>query len=171
VGFGLLTASVSSIVLLYPALSRMRLLARGVCHIVDAERASGIALADTGSDVALSSLARDVAYARIDLIHFPIVYYFASNDVKARVGMWVNDLVRFAHDAAHPRHPPHVRLSAAALDCALDEFAGLLNERFLQTTSQNRQEIFEAFAADQLVNRSAQDAQPTVSRLRRTWHR
>jgi hypothetical protein len=153
VGFGLLTASVSSIVLLYPALSRMRLLARGVCHLVDAERTSGIALADTGSEVTLNGLARDVAHARIDLIHFPIVYYFASNDVKARVAMWVHDLVRFAHDASQPQRPPHVRLAATALDRALDEFAGLVDERFLQTRSPNRQEIFDALAADQLVNR------------------
>ncbi len=48
IGFGLLTASVSAIVLLYPALSRMRLLARGVSHIVDAEKQTGIRLADTG---------------------------------------------------------------------------------------------------------------------------
>lgn len=87
--------------LLYPALARMRLLTRGVCHIVEADRTSGIALADTESDVILSGLARDVTGARIDLIHFPIVYYFTSHDVKARVAMWVNDLVRFAHDAAH----------------------------------------------------------------------
>lgn len=153
VGFGLLTASVSSIVLLYPALSRMRLLARGVCHIVDAERTSGFALADTDSDVTLSSLARDVTHARIDLIHFPIVYYFASHDVKARVAMWVNDLIRFAHDAAQPGRPPHVRLAATALDRALDEFAGLVNDRFLQTGSQNRREIFDALAADHLVHR------------------
>ena len=51
IGFGLLTASVSSVVLLYPALSRMRLLARGVAHLVAAERATGISLLDTHSDL------------------------------------------------------------------------------------------------------------------------
>jgi hypothetical protein len=152
VGFALLTASVSSIVLLYPALSRMRLLARGVAHIVAAERACGIPLAATGSDVMLSSLARDVTHARIDLIHFPIVYYFASNDPNARVATWMHDLVRFAHDAGQSCHPGHVRLAGAALDRALHDFAAVIEERFLHTNLRDRQAIFEALANDQLVS-------------------
>ena len=152
VGFGLLTASVSSIVLLYPALSRMRLLARVVSHIVDAERTSGIALVATGSDVALSGLARDVTQARIDLIHFPIVYYFASNDAKARVATWVDELVRFANDGAEPSRPEHVRFAAKALDRALDDFAAIVDERFLHTCSRDRASILDALAKDQLVH-------------------
>lgn len=144
VGFGLLTASVSSIVLLYPALARMRLLARGVSHIVDAEKQSGIPLASTDSDVVLSSLARDVARARIDLIHFPIVYFFASNDLKARVSMWVHDLVRFASEAAQEGRPEHVRVAGTALDRALDDFASIVDGRYLHTRSRDRNVIFDA---------------------------
>jgi len=151
VGFGLLTASVSWIVLLYPALSRMRLLARGVSHLVDAERASGIPLASTGSDVALSSLARDVTHARVDLIHFPIVYYFAANDPRASVAMWVHELSRFAHEASQSDRPDRVRLAGMALDAALHEFAGILEERFLHTGSRNRDVIFKALASDHQV--------------------
>lgn len=151
VGFGLLTASVSAIVLLYPALSRMRLLARGVSHLVDAERASGIPLASTGSDVALSSLARDVTHARVDLIHFPIVYYFAANDPRASVAMWVHELSRFAHEASQSDRPDRVRLAGMALDAALHEFAGILEERFLHTGSRNRDVIFKALASDHQV--------------------
>jgi len=151
VGFGLLTASVSSIVLLYPALSRMRRLARGVSHIVDAERASGIALAATGSDVTLSSLARDVTNARIDLVHFPLVYYFASEDPEASVPTWVRELVRLASEACQPGRPEHVRFAGNALDRALHEFAAILDARFLHTRSRNRDVIFQALAKDHLV--------------------
>jgi hypothetical protein len=151
VGFGLLTASVSSIVLIYPALARMRLLARGVSHLVEAERESGIALADTGSDVTLSSLARDVAHARIDLIHFPIVYYFVSNDARASVATWTSALARFASDAQRPDRPEHVRFAARTLDRALDEFARLVDDRFLHTASRDRKVVFDALASDQLV--------------------
>jgi hypothetical protein len=161
VGFGLLTASVSSIVLLYPALSRMRLLARGVSHIVDAERTSGIALAATGSDVTLSGLARDVTQARIDLIHFPIVYYFASNDVNARVARWVHDLARLANDATEPVRPAHVRFAGAALHRALDDFAQIVEERFLHTGSRDRASVLDALAKDQLVDRQARPSVPT----------
>src|SRR3954447_12265711 len=73
-GFGLLTASVSWIVLLYPALSRTRLLARSVSILSDAERKSGISVADTDSDVFLAALARDVVRLRVDFVHFPIIF-------------------------------------------------------------------------------------------------
>lgn len=153
VGFGLLTASVSSIVLLYPALARMRLLARGVAHIVDAERASGISLAATQSDVILSSLARDVTRARIDLVHFPLVYYFVSEDPKAAVPTWVRELVRLAGEARQPDRPGNVRLAGDMLDRSLHDFAAILEGRFLHTRSHNREIIFEALAADHPVDR------------------
>lgn len=153
IGFGLLTASVSWIVLLYPALSRMRLLARGVSHLVHAERQTAIRLAATGSELVLSSLARDVAHARIDLVHFPIVYYFASNDPKASIAMWIRDVVRFADEAGQPDRPGHVRLAARTLDVALHEFAAIVDERFLHTKSRNRAVIFDALSADHILNR------------------
>jgi hypothetical protein len=158
VGFGLLTASVSSIVLLYPALSRMRLLARGVSHIVDAERESGISLAATASDVMLSSLARDVTHTRIDLVHFPLVYYFASEDPKAAVPTWVRELVRLAGEACQPHRPEAVRLAGNTLDRALHEFAAILDGRFLHTRSRDRDVIFQALANDHLVARSMKEA-------------
>lgn len=60
VGFALVTASVSEIVLIYPALTRMRNLALGVCHTVNGEAKSGVRLADCGSDVILAELATAV---------------------------------------------------------------------------------------------------------------
>ena len=63
-GFGLLTASVSSIVLLFPAFSRMRLLALSVEHVVEAERATGILVVETGSDAILSALPVSVVTCR-----------------------------------------------------------------------------------------------------------
>jgi hypothetical protein len=154
IGFGLLTASLTSIVLLYPALSRMRLLARGVAHIVDAERESGISLASTTSDVTLSSLARDVTHARIDLVHFPLVYYFTSADPRAAVPTWARELTRLASEARQTGRPDHVRFAGYALDRALHELAAILDERFLHTKSDDRDVIFRAVAEDHLVKES-----------------
>jgi hypothetical protein len=152
VGFGLLTASVSAIVLLYPALSRMRLLARGVAHIVVAERASGVSLAGTGSDTVLSSLARDVTHARIDLVHFPLVYYFAAEDPEAAVPTWARELARLAGEACQASRPDHVRFAGHALDQALHDFAAIVDARFLHTGSRSRDVIFQALARDHLVS-------------------
>lgn len=152
IGFGLLTASVSSIVLLYPALSRMRLLARAVSHTVAAEQRTGLLTAESGSDAVLASFARDVTIARIDLVHFPVIYYFAPNDNRASVAWWAPELIRLAREGLSADAPKHVRLAAGALDKALDDFAALLAERFVHMDSADRDAVFRAFARDQVIH-------------------
>ena len=151
IGFGVLTASVSSIVLIYPALSRMRLLARGVAHIVAAERNVDVPMTRTGSDVVHANLARDVTNTRIDLIHFPIIYYFAPVEPEGSIAYALPHLVRLARDGQQAHLPPHVRLAAAALDRSLDDFADALVERFLDTDRKDRDAVFAAFARDHAV--------------------
>ena len=67
--------------------------------------------------------------------------------------MWLDDLVRFANDAAGVDRPEHVRLAGKTLDSALNDFAAIVEDRFLHTRSRNRASIFAALAKDQLVNR------------------
>jgi hypothetical protein len=152
IGFGLLTASVSSVVLLYPALSRMRALARGVAHIVAAERVTGMSLLDTNSDLILASLAREVTDARIDLVHFPIVYYFAPTEEAASVAHWVPELVRLARAGLSDHLPKHVRFAAAALDASLDDLAAILAQRFISQRLPDRDAVFRAFAYDHAID-------------------
>jgi hypothetical protein len=110
-GFGLLTASVSSIVLLFPALSRMRLLAREVSHVVKAERHTAKRISDVRPEV-LGRLARDVASTRIDLMHFPILIFFASSDEEASIARWTADLERMAREACGPESSPQAQPGA-----------------------------------------------------------
>lgn len=149
IGFALLTASVSSIVLIYPALSRTRLLARAISHTVDAEHTTGLLTADSGSDAVLAAFARDVSLIRIDLVHFPLIYYFAPNDDRASIACWMADLTRMAREALERHAPHHVRLSAGALDKALDDLAALLARRFVPMDPADREAVFRAFARDQ----------------------
>lgn len=152
VGFGLLTASVSSIVLVYPAFSRMRLLASSVAHLVEAEKRAGSLLTQSNSDVVLYELARAVRELRIDLVHVPLVYYFAPADSKTSVASWTKDLARFAREGSAPDRPEHVRLAAYSLDLALDDLAGVLREHFVRAGG-GRDAVFEALAADHLPGR------------------
>jgi hypothetical protein len=152
VGFGLLTASVSAIVLLYPALSRLRLLARAVGHLVQSERKSGIRLAEAASDVVLSGLARDVTNTRIDLMHFPIIYYFTSHDRGASLARWTGALSRIAADAMREGRAAHVRLAAFTLDEALADIAELLERRFVRRDGVGREGVFRGFARDHRVD-------------------
>ncbi len=146
-GFGLLTASVSSIVLLFPALARMRLLARGVEHVVLTEGRTGMRVFES-SEALLAGLAREVTSARTDLIQFPILYYFATGDQNASLARWAPELARLAKDGLAAEAPKPVRFAAATLDSALDGLASLLAQRFLQLSSDDREEVFRAFAED-----------------------
>jgi hypothetical protein len=152
VGFGLLTASVSSIVLLYPALSRMRLLARTVSHVVEAERRTGIPLAHAGLHALLSDLTRRVTQARTDLVHFPVIYYFAPSHVEGSVARWTAELERLAREGSVESAGPEVRFAACMLQTALDDFAAVLAERFLHMPHENRNDVFRAFAVDQAID-------------------
>jgi hypothetical protein len=151
IGFGLLTASLSSILLLYPALARMRLLARGIGHCVTAERTTGLSIVATHSDVMLAGLARDVTNMRIDLVHFPITYYFAPDDRDASVARWMPRLVCIAREGMSDAAPPHVRLAAATLNEALDDLARYFAERFVDARSPDRDDVFAAVARDHAV--------------------
>src|SRR4051812_18243723 len=153
IGFAVVTASVSSIVLIYPALSRMRLLARGVQHLTDAAGRTGVSVTDDGGEVLLANLARDVTNTRIDLIHFPLIYYFASHEPRAALAFAVDDLVRLSRKGMASDRTPMVRLTATALDHALNDLARALAKRFLDMPHDDRDAVFGAFARDHAIER------------------
>jgi hypothetical protein len=152
-GFGLLTASVSSIVLLFPAFSRMRLLALSVKHVVEAERATGILVADTGSDTILSALAGAATKVRIDLMHYPIAYYFAPRNPRSAIAYWTPELVRLAREGSAASRPPHVRLAAATLDKSLDDLAAVIGPRLPTRGQRDRDAVFRSLAEHHLARR------------------
>jgi hypothetical protein len=152
IGFGVLTASVSMLVLIYPALARMRVLARTVSNIAGAEQRTGMSMVGSGSDVMVAALARDVIRMRIDLVHFPIIYYFATHDRYASVAYWIFQVGEWARQGLAPDAPAHVRVAAGVLDRALDDFATLLLDRFVPMQPGNRQAVFHAFAADHRID-------------------
>jgi hypothetical protein len=147
IGFGLLTASVSSIVLLYPAVSRMRLLAGEVSNMVSAERRTGLSLGESLSESALMQLARQVTNVQVDLVHFPVIYFFAANDQRVAVSHWTAHLARFAREGLARQEAP-IRLAAGALDSALDHLSALIAERFIHMNADDREAVFRALAGD-----------------------
>jgi hypothetical protein len=151
IGFGLLTASISSVVLLYPALARNRALARTIAHAVGAERQSGISILAAAGESHLLAIAQQITQARIDLIHFPITYYFAVSNVDVSLSKWIFEAARLAREGMQEQCEPKVRLAAFSLDIALDEFAAIMAQRFLPSAPQERNAVFIAFAADHSV--------------------
>lgn len=149
VGFSLVTASVSWVLLIYPALARKVTFARRVSTLVHAERESGIHLITDEAEYLLGDFVLEVIRTRVDLIHFPIIYYFHSYDDRSSLHAAIPHLVRFAQEGVRPECKSKVRLTATALRAALDDMAELLRMRYVKIDSTNPQDIFAAFTEDQ----------------------
>lgn len=156
IGLALLTASVSSIVLIYPALGRMRLLARRTTILYRAAKETGIEIISGEVQILLSELATAVIQTRVDFIHFPIIYYFHSDHRRSSLASAFPRLIRFAEAGSDPSGPDRVRLTAATLRAALEDLAAVLDERFLHTQSNDPAVVFRAYGKDHMI----QEMQP-----------
>jgi hypothetical protein len=150
-GFALVTASVSWIVLLYPALARLRTLARRASILARAETKTGVDVVSGDAQYLLGDLALDVIRTRVDLIHFPILYYFHSDTERSSLPQSLPYLVGFAAVASKAECPDRVRLAAAALRKALDDLANTLHERFLREAGRDPEAVFRAYAEEHLA--------------------
>lgn len=148
IGFGLLTASVTWVLQVYPSLVRRRALAvrLAVLRSVSPEEL----LHDPQSSVAaglLESLATGLAQARVDLTLYPETFYFRDGDEEAALPAMIGIAARMAATGATaPR--TDVRLGARLLDTAIDDFARVLDETFLHVQGSTA-EVLAAYAQSQ----------------------
>jgi hypothetical protein len=94
----------------------------------------------------LENLATGIVGVRVDLSEYAETYYFREDEPGTSLAATLNyaaDLGKAG--ATSPR--ADVRLAAAYLNCALDDFAGVLDERFLHTGG-TLHELLDAYAAD-----------------------
>src|SRR5918994_4585154 len=81
IGFVLLTAVISWVLSIYPALTRLRRLAVAVNTFTDArERVPDASFARTFHDFADRTLE-----VRMDFVHHPVIYYFHAPDLRSRL--------------------------------------------------------------------------------------
>lgn len=159
VGFSLVTASISWIVLLYPALGRMRSLARRSAILVNAQKKTGVQAVSENSETLLSELTGDVIRTRVDLIHFPLIYYFHADAERASLALALLTIDQIAQDARKVEGANRVRLQAAMLETALGDLAKVLAHRFVSADADDPRAVFDAFAKDHLAGEKERDKQ------------
>jgi len=145
VGFALVTASVSWIVLLFPALARCRTLARNVTNLNTAERDTGLSAEMSFSDEIVFGLASAVTQLRVDLEHFPIVYFFRSSTRRGSLPTALPCLARIANGRLDMQCPDGVRLGCGTLHTALLELACKLGESFVNADPNDMPAVFAAY--------------------------
>ncbi|MEV5875357.1 potassium channel family protein [Streptomyces sp. NPDC052101] len=145
VGFALLSATVSWILGIYPALARRRTLALRLSHV----RRGGVtseALDSDGGAALLDSLATAVSMITVDFLQYAESYYFYDGDENTSLPLQIRHAAGLAERAVSARHPD-VRLSATVLRRALDDLATILDERFLHTGAATVG-VFASYASD-----------------------
>ena len=160
VGFGLLTASLSWVVSLYPAFSRHRSLAHEVSLAREAEYETGIGVRQMDALAAeqmLGNLTTQLIAVQTDLIHFPISYYFRSSNERFELSATMPCLLHLAQEGDSVDCAPGVRMRASMLRGAIEDFSDTIGARFLDLPSASRDKVLAAYARDNLHVPSEQE--------------
>ncbi|MFD6023645.1 potassium channel family protein [Streptomyces griseoluteus] len=145
VGFVLLTATVSWVVEIYPALTRRRVLAVRLALLRESDPAPAQVDCTAGA-LLLDSLVIDVVRVRIDFTQYAEAYYFHDGEDHSSLAAVVGFAVVLAERGKSARLP-EVRLAGSLLAGALEDLAVILDQRFLRTGG-TPAEVFAAYAAD-----------------------
>jgi hypothetical protein len=147
VGFALLTAAVSWVLQIYPALTRRRALALRLSLLRRADTANALLRLDSAmAALLLDSLAAEVVGVRIDLSQYAETYYFRDSAPDVSLAAMAGYAAQLA-ECGQASAREDVRLAAAVLDEALDDLTSLLDKQFLRTGG-TAAEILDAYAAD-----------------------
>lgn len=147
IGFALLTAAVSWILQVYPALGRRRVFASRLELLQRSDAAARLSDMDPVSAATLlNSVADGLVQVRVDLAQYAETYYFRDTDPRWSLPAVVGYTGELA-EAGRSIGRTEVRLAADALSGALDDFSELLRQRFAPGGA-TVQQVLAAYAAD-----------------------
>jgi voltage-gated potassium channel Kch len=131
-GLGLLTASISWLISIYNAIARRDSLAHEVHLTKEAEEQLGDKLADADPELLermLTSFTEQLIATRRDLIHFPIVHHFRTEDEERALSGLLPFLCSLVEEASAESRPHALKVRAQMLGMAIDDFAETLRVR------------------------------------------
>jgi hypothetical protein len=152
-GFGLLTASISWLGSIYPALQRRRSLAYEIYLLREAQHEVGSDVADlepTSAAAIYSELMSRLVNVERDLVAFPIAYYFTESDDRFSLPAAMQYLHEVALRGADESVDDRARLHAVMLRDAIRDFAATAARRFHGLRTEDTGEMLRAYAQDHL---------------------
>lgn len=164
VGFGLLTASVSWLLSIYPVLSRRRSLAYEIHLLTAAERKVGVdvaALAPAEAEGVYSELTSRLVAVERDMVAFPVAYYFAPGDERFSLAAAMPALLSLAEEGRAREASDAARLRATMLRTAIDDFARTTAIRFHGSRAESTEELLADYARDHLTPTPGTRARPS----------
>ena len=145
-GFMLLTAAVSWVLQIYPALHRRRVLALQLSTLREARRALPSLGVDSVPPGVLTGIATAVVEVRNDFTQDSSTYYFRDLEADASLASSLAYASRLA-DEARLSTDPQTQVAGALISAAVDSLAGLLDEEFLRLGGDTAA-IIKAYATD-----------------------
>jgi voltage-gated potassium channel Kch len=143
-GFGLLTATVTWILQMYPALNRRRALAHELTLFREAAGSAGVvSLEPRHAAGLLESMAGNVALVSIDLLAFHETYYFREIEQRGSLPATVAYAQELASQAQHGDNP-ELQFAGRMLHAALDGLADVLRGKFGHSGSTSS-DVFDSY--------------------------
>jgi Ion channel len=161
IGFGLLTASVSWLLSIYPLLSRRRSLAYEIHLLTEAESdtATGVtSMEPWAAESVYSELMTRLVSVERDMVTFPVAYYFTEADSRFALPAAMPSLLRLAEVGCADEVQAPVRLRATMLREAIGDFARTVATRFHGSSAETTEELLDDYARDHLLEGSTGDA-------------
>jgi Ion channel len=154
IGFGLLTASVSWLLSIYPLLSRRRSLAYEIHLLSEAQSETEAEVTDVepwAAESVYSELMSRLVSVERDMVTFPVAYYFAEADRRFALPAAMPSLLRLAEAGCAEEAPAPVRLRATMLRDAIGDFARTVATRFHGSAAEGTEELLGDYARDHLL--------------------
>jgi hypothetical protein len=146
-GFALLTVAVSWILQVYPALARRKAFAIRLTLLRDADSLRAITTLDAPSaSRLLDEMTAGLVSVRVDISEFPETYYFREDDRPTSLAANLGYLAELASAALASEHPA-VQHSADVLIRSVDDFAGMIDAKFLRTRA-TTSDVLTAYASE-----------------------
>jgi hypothetical protein len=152
IGFGLLTASVSWLLSIYPVLETRRSLAQGATLLHNAERENRIDLIHDAPEKAqdwIFNLGTELAALRNQMAQFPITYYFDMGEPQTAL----TGALAYLHELAARATAQRIaglKMAGTVLGGAVESFLEMLARDFLSMSTEDKQAILRAYASEQM---------------------
>lgn len=155
IGFGLLTASMSWLLSLYPVLENRRSVAHRASLLHHAELETGQNLfgeRSTTVENLIYGLAADLTTLRNQMVQFPISYYFHMDEDNTALAGILPYMAEIADRAVAVRDAPMLQIAGTALGGAVEDFLVALAEIFLKMQKHDKREIMLRYAQEQMFD-------------------
>ena len=151
-GFALLTASLSWLISIYPALHRRRQFARRLAAaLADGGEERLRKLSPQAAAGFLQELEIGVAAISTDLEQLPVTYYFRHDPAEAGLPRLLRRLVDVSRALGDAAAGDDVAFRAEMLRRGLDDLADRLRDGFLPDAGRSAAAVLDAYAADHAV--------------------